>query len=186
VVASLTALTLASVIWERRIMEAQLRELAVTDPFTGLANYRLLLERIAGEILRSERTKRPFALLFMDLDGLKLINDRLGHLVGSRALVRVAEAMKRSCRAMDTAARYGGDEFAIVLPECDESAGAKIAQRFTDALARDREDPPITVSLGVATYPKHGETPEALLSAADQTLYAMKASRKGARTLTPR
>jgi len=178
VVASVTALTLASVIWERRSMEAQLRELAVTDPFTGLANYRLLLERIALEILRSKRTSRPFALLFMDLDGLKAINDRMGHLVGSRALVRVAEAMKRSCRAMDTPARYGGDEFAIVLPECDESAGGKIAQRLTDALARDREDPPITVSLGVATYPKHGETPEALLSAADRTLYAMKAARK--------
>jgi len=181
IVASLTALTLASVIWERRIMEGQLRELAVTDPFTGLANYRLLLERIAAEIMRSQRTKRPFALLFMDLDGLKQINDKMGHLVGSRALVRVAEAMKRSCRAMDTPSRYGGDEFAIVLPECDEHAGAKIAQRFTDALARDREEPPLTVSLGVATFPKHGETPEALLSAADQTLYEMKAARKAAR-----
>ncbi len=178
-VASVTTLTLAVMVSERRAMEEQLRHLAVTDPFTGLANYRFFMEHITAEIARSERTKRPFALLFLDVDDLKAINDRHGHLAGSRALSRVAEAMRRSCRTTDTPSRYGGDEFAIVLPEADVDAAWLVARRVAEALANDGESPPMTVSLGVAMYPANGTTPQALLAVADRRLYDMKAAGKG-------
>lgn len=178
-VAALTALTLAAVVSERRTLEAQLRSLAVTDPHTGLANYRLLVERLAAERTRSMRTGHPFSLLFLDVDQLKRINDTYGHMAGSRALKRVAEAIRSSCRAIDTPARYGGDEFAVVLPETDAEEARAIAERVHDILERDREVPPVRVSLGVATYPQDGDTAEALLHVADKTLYGMKKQKTG-------
>src|SRR6267142_267187 len=101
---------------KQRQLEDHLRQQAARDPLTGLANYRRLVEVLDMEIKRSERTGRAFALLLFDLDGLKQINDRHGHLIGSHALCRVADALS-FCRDIDTAARYGGDECAVVLPE---------------------------------------------------------------------
>src|SRR5438445_11742396 len=98
---------------ELKQAESQARLLAVTDPLTGLGNYRRLLDVLHAEIERSGRTGRPFAVLLLDLDGLKKINDCYGHLAGSRALCRVGEVLRLFCRAIDTAARYGGDEFAV-------------------------------------------------------------------------
>jgi diguanylate cyclase (GGDEF)-like protein len=171
-------LTLATVVKERRALEHQLRELSVTDALTGLANYRLLVDRLISEMVRSQRTGRPFALLLLDVDGLKRINDKFGHLTGSRALSRVGDALRAACRAMDTPARYGGDEFAVILPETDAAMAQRIAERIEDSLARDGQTPPVTVSIGVSMYPEHGETTEALLGAADETLYAVKARAK--------
>src|SRR5207302_1570634 len=108
---ALMTLVFAAEVSERRRQEEQARMLAVRDPLTGLANYRLLVERVDEEIKRYGRTGNSFAVLLLDMDGLKKINDEYGHLVGSLAICRVAEVLHLSCRETDTAARYGGDEF---------------------------------------------------------------------------
>jgi diguanylate cyclase (GGDEF)-like protein len=176
-VASVTTLMLAAVVSEREQAAQQLRHLSTIDALTGIANYRQLIDRLQAEIERSQRTARPFALLFLDLDGFKSINDRYGHLVGNRALCRVVEVLRFSCRAIDTPARFGGDEFVVILPETDGAAAEQLSRRIADRLARDRETPLITVSLGVAVYPDSAETSEALLAAADRSLYEMKSFR---------
>jgi diguanylate cyclase (GGDEF)-like protein len=176
-VASVTTLMLAAVVSEREYAAVQLHHLSTIDPLTGIANYRQLIDRLQAEIERSQRTARPFALLFLDLDDFKSINDRYGHLVGNRALGRVVEVLRFSCRAIDTPARFGGDEFVVILPETDEAAAEQLGRRITDRLARDTETPLIRVSLGVAVYPHSAETLDALLVAADRSLYEMKSSR---------
>jgi|SRR3990170_33122 len=174
-VSSVTTLAFGALVDERRAAEAQLLQLSVSDPLTGLANYRQLMTVLQGEIRRTDRTARPFAIVFLDLDKLKQVNDRHGHLVGSRALCRVAEAVRKASRAVDTSARFGGDEFAVVLPEADEAAAWQVANRIRDRLAQDAEEPRITVSVGVAVYPRDGTTVEELVDRADRLLYEMKA-----------
>ena len=176
-VLAVTGLAVASAIAYHRHTEARLRSLSVSDPLTGLANHRRLVTEIEAEIERSGRTERPFSLLFLDLDDLKVVNDRHGHLVGSQALCRLADALRATCRGVDTAARYGGDEFAVVLPESGEAAAWEVVRRITDRLERDREVPPIRASMGVAVYPRDGTTAEELLGTADRALYAMKRAR---------
>jgi len=173
-VTAVTTLVLAAAVAERREAEERLRRLAVSDPLTGLANYRQLVQALDSEIKRSSRTDRPFAVVLLDLDGLKTINDRFGHLVGSLALRRVAETMLGSCRGIDTAARFGGDEFALVLPETDERAAWHVARRVAERVARDGEEPVLSVSIGVAVHPRDGTSLEALLNAADHSLYETK------------
>ncbi len=159
---------------KQRQLEDHLRQQAARDPLTGLANYRHLTEVLDIEVKRSERTGREFALLLFDLDGLKHINDRYGHLTGSHALCRVADVLS-FCRDIDTVARYGGDEFAVVLPETGAEAANQVAQRICDSIANDRMEPTLSVSIGVAIYPHDGERIETLLCAADVAMYSMKA-----------
>ena len=159
---------------ERKRAEEQAQLLAITDPLTGLGNYRRLLDVLHAEIERSGRTRRPFAVLLLDLDGLKKINDRYGHVAGSRALCRLGDVLRLFCRAIDTAARYGGDEFAVILPETTASAAGFVASRIRERIAADSEQPPLSASIGVAVYPRDGETIEALLHTADRELYGMK------------
>lgn len=154
--------------------ESQAQLLTITDPLTGLGNYRRILDVLSAEIERSGRTRRPFAVLLLDLDGLKKINDRYGHLAGSRALCRIGDVLRLSCRAVDTAARYGGDEFAVILPETTTSAAAFVANRIRERIATDSEQPTLSASIGVAVYPQDGETFEDLLQAADRELYKSK------------
>jgi diguanylate cyclase (GGDEF)-like protein/PAS domain S-box-containing protein len=159
---------------KQRKLEDYLRQQAAKDPLTGLANYRRLVETVDAEIKRSERTAREFALLFLDLDGLKQINDRFGHLVGSDALCRLADVLSICSRSIDTPARFGGDEFALVLPETGQVPAALVVRRICDSLANDGREPKLSVSIGIAIYPKDGETIDALLGAADAALYSMK------------
>jgi diguanylate cyclase (GGDEF)-like protein len=152
----------------------QVRTLAVSDSLTGLANYRRLLSVIEAELDRSRRTQRPFSVVLFDMDGLKAINDQYGHLTGSRAIVRLGKILRNHCRAIDTAARYGGDEFAIVFPEADSDIATRIVSRIHEKMSADSETPAISASAGSATYPADGDTPEKLLAAADRALYRMK------------
>jgi diguanylate cyclase (GGDEF)-like protein len=170
-------LAFAAEVSERRNQEEHSRLLAGTDPLTGLANYRLLMEHIDLEIKRNGRTGRPFSILLLDLDGLKAINDAFGHIAGSIALCRVAVILRMHCREIDTAARYGGDEFAVVLPETPYEQACQVSQRVSQRLAQDPESPPISASIGVAEYPKDGRTVEQILSAADEALYKQKRQR---------
>ncbi|HUL02588.1 MAG TPA: MASE1 domain-containing protein [Gemmatimonadales bacterium] len=173
-VTAVMSLAVGAVVSERKRVEDRMRRLAVSDPLTGLANYRQLVEVLDVEIKRAERTGRPFAVVFLDLDRLKKINDRHGHIVGSRALCRVADAIRASSRLIDTAARFGGDEFALVLPETDEHGAREVATRLQERVAADKEVPRLSVSLGVAVYPKEGDTADGLLASADQALYAAR------------
>jgi diguanylate cyclase (GGDEF)-like protein len=161
-------------ITEQRALEERLRHEALSDSMTGLANYRRLFEVLHAEICRSKRTGREFSVLLLDLDGLKKINDRFGHLTGNRALCRLAQVLADCCRSTDTAARQGGDEFALVLPETGAAAATLVAWRICDLLAKDAEKPIFTVSVGISSCPKDAQTVGTLLYAADGALYAMK------------
>ena len=162
---------------KQRALEDQLRQQATRDALTGLANYRQLVDVLSTEIKRSKRTERMFALLLFDLDGLKQINDCHGHLVGSNALCRLADALCNCSRDIDTAARFGGDEFALVLPETGAGAASVVARRICDCLANDAKEPQLSVSVGVAIYPQDGEILENLMCTADRALYKMKDAR---------
>jgi diguanylate cyclase (GGDEF)-like protein/PAS domain S-box-containing protein len=166
---------IAEDITAQRASEDRLRHLSETDALTGLANYRRLSDTLVSEIKRSERTTRAFAVLIFDLDGMKRINDNHGHLAGNRALCRLADIFRFSCRSIDTAARYGGDEFAIILPETGLKEASAAGHRICERLSNDREEPLLSVSLGIAIYPEDGSTIEALFQAADRALYKMKA-----------
>jgi diguanylate cyclase (GGDEF)-like protein/PAS domain S-box-containing protein len=161
-------------ITEQRALEEHLRHQASSDSLTGLANHRRLFEVLHSEIGRSKRTEREFCLILLDLDGLKEINDRSGHLTGDRVLCRLARVLEDCCRSIDTAARQGGDEFALVLPETSASDAALVARRICDLLTKDAEEPMLSVSVGVACCPRDADTVAALLCAADKALYAMK------------
>jgi diguanylate cyclase (GGDEF)-like protein len=158
---------------QARLFE-QVRSMAVSDPLTGLANYRRLLSVLEAELDRSRRTQRAFSVVLLDMDGLKAINDQFGHLTGSRALVRLGKILRSHSRAIDTAARYGGDEFALVLPEAGREIAARVVGRVRERLAAEAEPPALSVSAGVAAFPEDGDTPEKLLAAADRNLYRMK------------
>jgi len=173
-IVAVTNLALAAEVSERKRADERVQQLVATDPLTGLANYRRLIEAIELEIKRYGRSGRPFAILLFDLDGLKKVNDTHGHIVGSRALCRLAEVLRAHCRQLDTPARFGGDEFAVVLPETTSTQAKQIAARIRDRVASDGENPPISAAVGTAVFPDDGDSIDALLSAADRALYGMK------------
>jgi diguanylate cyclase (GGDEF)-like protein/PAS domain S-box-containing protein len=170
-------------ITKQRELEDHLRRLAASDPLTGLANYRHLIDALDMEIRRSNRTGREFSLLLFDMDGLKQLNDSFGHMTGSQALCRTADALTLFCRDIDTAARFGGDEFALLLPETGREAAHSVARRISSSIFEDSNGPRISVSVGVGVYPLDGDNVESLVSAADTAMYAMKRQRKAENAL---
>ncbi len=134
------------------------------------------MEHLEGEVRRADRSGHTFSLLLLDLDGLKIINDRLGHLAGNRALKLLARVMKDNSRASDISARYGGDEFAVLLIDAGFQMSEQVADRIRESLRSESTAIPLTVSIGVAVYPQDGHTAQELLEIADRRLYADKKS----------
>jgi len=155
------------------------RSQAVRDELTKLFNYRFFHEFLDKEVARCKRTDQTCSVIFMDLDFFKVYNDIYGHLAGDSALAKVAEAITESIRATDVAARYGGDEFAIILPGTDTSRSMAAAERIRNTVQSHfrgvgYDSKLLTVSLGVASYPKHAGSKQQLLSSADKALYQAK------------
>lgn len=158
------------------------RDLADRDPLTGFFNHRYLHQRLSEEVVRAFRYRRSLSVVMLDLDDFKLVNDTLGHQYGDRVLVYVAEAIRAALRASDVAARYGGDEFALILPETSADDAAIAAERIRDALrnrpfpAGDGASLPVGASIGIASFPRDGRSATELISVADAGLYAAKAA----------
>jgi len=161
-------------ITDRKRSEQQVLYQATHDALTGPGNYREFVETLEREVRRADRGHHSFAVLLLDLDGLKQINDRNGHLAGNRALKRLAAAMREHCRSVDIAARYGGDEFALVLIDADPAMAGQVAERIQECLRKDMEEPELSASIGIASYPADGRTGQELLEAADERLYRQK------------
>ncbi len=156
------------------------RSLADRDPLTGFFNHRFLYERLGEEVVRARRNRQPLSLLLIDVDDFKLVNDTFGHQFGDRCLVLLAEVIKSTLRASDVPARYGGDEFAVILPDTAEDAARIAAERIEAALqlnpvvADGRGPVPVGVSIGVAALSATTRTPTELVGMADASMYATK------------
>ncbi len=155
----------------------ELQELSVTDGLTGLRNRKHLMETLAAEVERARRLEHPFSLMMIDIDHFKQYNDAYGHPAGDILLTRVASLFRDLIRSIDYAARYGGEEFMLVLHEVGAKDALLAAERIQRKVAAERFDgerAEITVSIGVATFPRHGDTPEAIVASADAALYQAK------------
>ena len=156
----------------------QLRDAALRDALTGVANRRLLLAHADYEIERHSREHRRFALVMLDLDGFKQLNDRFGHPAGDEILRDVAAALAHGLRAQDTIARLGGDEFFVLAPETDRAGTGQLAARITRAVGGATSGvETVRASLGIAVFPEDGRTATTLLQAADDRLLEAKRER---------
>ncbi|HZU61914.1 MAG TPA: GGDEF domain-containing protein [Solirubrobacteraceae bacterium] len=160
-----------------------LRQSALTDPLTGIANRRSLLTRIDYEIARHARTRHGFAVVMIDLDGFKSLNDRFGHLAGDDLLRDVAQALQHTIRAQDTVARIGGDEFCVLAPETEEPGIHRLQMRVERAVTTVTAGVhTLRASVGLARFPNDGRTPQELLAAADDRLLSAKRALGPSRT----
>ena len=174
----------ASVALDNALILKRAEALSVTDDLTHLYNSRYLNQVLRRETKRASRSGRPLSLLFIDLDGFKSINDTHGHLAGSRALVEAAAVIRGSARETDVVARFGGDEFALVLPDTGGDGAYAVGERIRERiaahgfLAGDGLDIHLTASVGVATLPDAAASAEELVQAADMAMYRVKDSGK--------
>ncbi len=161
---------------------ATLRQEALLDDQTSAYNRRFMETYLEEELERARRYGRPFSLIFFDLDHLKKVNDRYGHLCGSRVLREMAELAQKKLRQSDKMFRFGGDEFVVTLPETDGKGAHAVAQRIRRAvkahrfLAEGGDEVTLTASFGLATYPQDGKNHDALLRRADAAMYRVKSS----------
>jgi diguanylate cyclase (GGDEF)-like protein len=156
------------------------RKLADRDPLTGFYNHRFLHERLGEEVVRAQRARRPLSVLMLDVDDFKLVNDTFGHLFGDRVLTFAADLIRSTLRASDVGARYGGDEFAVILPDTGADDARRAADRIVEAfrdrpyVGEQRGPVPLAASVGVASFPDDGRTATDLIAAADAALYEVK------------
>jgi diguanylate cyclase (GGDEF)-like protein len=153
----------------------ELERLSVTDVLTGLSNRRNLMQRLNDEIVRSNRTTHPFAVLMADVDNFKHYNDTNGHPAGDAVLKEVADILRKATRASDLVARYGGEEFCLILPVTSAAEAMQLAERIRTRVAK-AEFPggTITLSLGIASIPEDATTADAAIETADAALYQAK------------
>jgi diguanylate cyclase (GGDEF)-like protein/putative nucleotidyltransferase with HDIG domain len=152
------------------------QEQAITDGLTGVKTHRFFMEALSAEWKRSTRAGRAFALVLMDLDRFKFVNDFYGHLEGDLVLQRVGQILETNCRRSDVVARYGGDEFVILMPETNMEHARQLASKLrgwvsSDPLLREKN---ISASFGIACYPLHGSSPQELIQVADASMYLSK------------
>ncbi len=163
------------------------RELALTDALSGLANRRALDDTFLRQVAQARRSGMPLSVLMLDLDRFKLVNDRYGHDRGDEVLARVSLVIRESARDSDFKARFGGEEFVVLLPDTDRDGAVVVAEKLREevgAIAHPGVERSVTVSIGVATFPADGDSPETLLHSADLALYAAKhAGRNCVRTV---
>lgn len=168
------------VVLSRRLRASHeaLWELARRDELTGVGNYRALHERLGEEIARHGRHSREFALVLLDLDGFKQINERHGHLEGDRLLAEIGSALTEEVRGEDSVFRQGGDEFAVIVPEADAEEAEEVAARLRRRVGRrgfgNDEALPVSAATGFAMFPADGTTGEELIGFADLDLFASK------------
>jgi two-component system cell cycle response regulator len=169
---------------ERNRLAKKVRELAVRDPLTGLFNLRELMRFLNYELIKSRRYNHPFSLLMIDIDYFKVINDQHGHRIGDEVLQRVADTILSNVRGCDLPARYGGDEFTIVLPETPARQGWLGAERLRKVVENlsiqitnkngASEEIKVTMSIGVAEFPYDANSVDTLIEMSDQALYQAK------------
>jgi len=176
----------AVVVLERNVLYHQterLKKLSITDPLTGLLNRRYFQERLEEEIARSSRHGHSLSLMMLDIDGFKVYNDTFGHPAGDRLLKQVSDAITDSVRTMDIVARFGGDEFMVLLPETEPSLAMHIAERIRAGVSQvalelgsmpARGIVAVTISIGIASYPRNGHTLEKIMELVDRALYQAK------------
>lgn len=158
--------------------QEELERQALTDPLTGLGNSRRFRDALRGELKRTDRSGRPFSVIFVDIDDFKEMNDRLGHVAADRVLVAVAEVVQAQLRASDLVCRWGGDEFIIILPETDRKEASVVAEKLRASVASSSGCLGATLSIGVACCPEDGRDYDVLVSNADRALYISKQSGK--------
>lgn len=178
--ACLVAVGVGIVLLVRRLRTSHeaLWALARRDELTGVGNYRALHERLVAEIARHRRHGREFALVLLDLDGFKEINESYGHLEGDRLLAEIGSSLRKEVRGGDSVFRQGGDEFAVIVPEVDAGEAEEVAKRLRGRVARrgfgSDEMRPVSAATGLALFPADGRTVEELLGVADSDLFAAK------------